>query len=310
MKIFSTITSLKEEYKNIVMAMGTFDGVHAGHQRIIKKAVNLAREINGTSVVFTFSNHPLSIINPKNRPLMITDNKRKEEWIEELGADVMLHVPFTSDLLHLSPIAFIRLLKKHIEPCYIVVGPNFSFGSGGKGTPDMLIRKENEFGYKTIVNPIIQKGQQTVSSTLIRSLISGGDINTANYLLNRRFSIVGKVVKGDQRGRTMGFPTANIDIDMMRLAPANGVYAAEVIIERKHYNAVVNVGINPTFNGITRHIEAHIIGFSGDIYGEEIEIIFLDRIRSERKFNNIDDLIGQIKKDTARANEICSLLTP
>lgn len=308
MKIFSTIAMLATEYQNIVMAMGTFDGVHAGHQQIIKKAVSKAKEINGVSVVFTFANHPLGIINPRHRPLQIADNRCKEKWISELGVDVMLHVPFTADLLKLPPIAFIRLVKKYINPQYIIVGPNFSFGAAGKGTPEMLIRLESEFGYKTIIQSIIQKGQQVVSSTLIRSLISGGDINTANYLLNRRFSIKGTVVRGDQRGRTMGFPTANLEIDMYRLAPANGVYAAVLIYQERNYDAVVNVGINPTFNGIKRHIEAHIIDFNGNLYGEEVEIIFLDRIRSEKKFDSVDELITQIKKDTARAREICELL--
>lgn len=308
MKVFSTITALKEAYPDIVMAMGTFDGVHAGHQCIIKRAVALAKEINGVSVVFTFANHPLGIINPQRRPLQIADNRCKEAWIGELGVDVMLHIPFTADLLKLPPIAFLSLLKKYIDPKLIIVGPNFSFGAAGRGTPETLVRMEADFGYKTIIHPIIQKGQQTVSSTLIRSLISGGDINTANYLLNRRFSVKGVVMHGDQRGRTMGFPTANLAIDIYRLAPANGVYAAEVIHQGSRYQAVVNVGINPTFQGITRHIEAHLLDFNGNLYGDEIEICFLDRIRPEKKFENINALIEQIKKDSAQAREICGLL--
>ncbi len=309
MKVFPTIVSLKENYKNIVVALGTFDGVHAGHQHIIRKAVSLAKTIGGTSVVFTFANHPLSIIRPNDCPPLIADAHSKEKWIGELGVDVMLHVPFTVDLLRLPPIAFIKLLKKYINPSYIIVGPNFSFGSGGRGTPEMLRRMEKIFDYQTIVHPLVQKGQKTVSSTRIRRLVCAGDVQEANQLLERRFSIRGAVVKGDQRGRLLGFPTANLDIDVYHLAPANGVYAAAAAHREHTYGAVVNVGVNPTFNGIKRHIEAHLLDFSGNLYGERIEIFFLERIRAEKRFETMKDLVEQIQKDAGRARQICGLLS-
>lgn len=303
MRIFSTIPNLTKEYSNIVVALGTFDGVHLGHQNIINKAIALSKEIFGTCVVFTFSNHPLGVISPKNCPLAIGDNAYKETLMKELGVDVLLNIPFTTDFLKLSPIEFLEILQDNLNPKYIVVGPNYSFGYKGRGTPDLLIQLGERFGFKAEIHPVVYIDNKLVSSTLIRNLILKGDIKAANKLLGKNFKIQGKVIGGDQRGRLLGFPTANMEIKKGRAIPSNGVYAVNVMFKNNTYHAIANIGTNPTFQGLIRHIEVHILDFNLNIYNEIIEIEFIDKIRGEKRFSSADELIKQITTDITVALE-------
>lgn len=307
MQIFSTITNLTELYPNAVVALGTFDGVHVGHQNIIKKAIALAKSIQGTSMVFTFSNHPLGVISPKRCPPQIADNRYKEELMQYLGVDVLMNVPFTKDFLKLTPLAFLEILRDNLAPKYIVVGPNYSFGFRGEGNSSLLERVGGQFGFKSEIHPAVQVEAKSVSSTRIRSLIGEGNIREANKLLGARFKLRGKVVRGDQRGRLLGFPTANLAIDDTRATPPNGVYAVYAVVAGKRYNAIANIGTNPTFHGLHRHGEVHVLEFSDDIYGQEIEIEFIEKLRAEQNFENAGALIKQIKLDIAKAAEVCGL---
>lgn len=304
MRIFSTIPNLTKEYSNIVVALGTFDGVHLGHQNIIKKAIALSKEISGTCVVFTFSNHPLGVISPKNCPLAIGDNAYKETLMKELGVDILLNIPFTADFLKLSPIEFLEILQDNLNPKYIVVGPNYSFGYKGRGTPNLLIQMGERFGFKAEIHPVVYIDNKLVSSTLIRNLIIKGDIKSANKLLGKNFRIQGKVIGGDQRGRLLGFPTANMKIKKGRAIPSNGVYAVNVMFKNNTYHAIANIGTNPTFQGLIRHIEVHILNFNLNIYNEIIEIEFIDKIRGEKRFSSADELIKQITTDISKALKI------
>lgn len=301
MQIFSNISDLTKNYSNIVVALGTFDGVHIGHQSIIKKAIKLAKEIDGTSAVFTFSNHPLEIICPSKCPLTIGDNYDKELWMRELGIDILVDIPFTANFLKLSPIDFLTLLKTNLNPKYIVVGPNYSFGYKGQGNSKLLIELGKNFGFKAEIQPEVYIENKLVSSTLIRSLIVKGDIASANKLLGKRFKLGGQVIQGDQRGRELGFPTANMEIKKGRVIPSNGVYAVDVIFKNKLYHAIANIGTNPTFNGSVRHIEVHILDFNMNIYDEIIEIQFIKKIRNEKEFESKNKLISQIKLDIQAA---------
>lgn len=301
MQIFSNISDLTKNYSNIVVALGTFDGVHIGHQSIIEKAIKLAKESNGTSVVFTFSNHPLEIICPSKCPLTIGDNYDKELWMRELGIDILVNIPFTANFLKLSPIDFLTLLKTNLNPKYIVVGPNYSFGYKGQGNSKLLIELGKNFGFKAEIHPEVYIENKLVSSTLIRSLIVKGDIISANKLLGKRFKLGGQVIQGDQRGRELGFPTANMEIKKGRVIPSNGVYAVDVILKNKFYHAIANIGTNPTFNGSVRHIEVHILNFNMNIYNEIIEIEFIKKIRNEQQFESKNKLISQIKLDIQAA---------
>lgn len=307
MQIFSTITNLTDTYKNIVVALGTFDGVHIGHQNIIKTAIALAKKINGTSVVFTFSNHPLGIVCPEKCPLRIVENSYKEKLMEELGVDVLMNIPFTKEFLKLTPLEFLELLKNNLAPKYIVVGPNYSFGYGGQGKPSLLLTMEDKFGFKAEVSQAICIDNKIASSTRIRKLIAKGNIAETNKLLGKYFSIQSKVILGDQRGRVLGFPTANLTIPSGRAIPPNGVYAVYVIIKNKVYQAIANIGTNPTFNGLDRHIEVHIFDFDQDIYNELIEVAFVEKIRNEQHFDGANSLIKQINCDIATAIDILGL---
>lgn len=307
MQIFSTITKLTDRYSNIVVALGTFDGIHIGHQNIIKKAIKRSGEIGGTSVVFTFSNHPLGVVSPEKCPLRIMGNDDKEKSMEGLGVDILMNVPFTKEFLKLTPLEFLKLLQDNLAPKYVVVGPNYTFGYGGKGKPVHLMKEGCKFGFKAEISEAIRVDNKIASSTRIRRLISKGNIDEANKLLGKYFLMRSEVLYGDQRGRALGFPTANMSIGKGRVAPANGVYAVYATIKRQEYKAIANVGINPTFDGNDKHIEVHLFDFAENIYGEIIEIKFVKRIRGEKSFPSPACLMEQINKDIKAAGEIFSL---
>jgi len=297
MEIFTEIIRLCDKYSNITVALGTFDGVHVGHQKIIGRAVELAKSIAGTSVVFTFSNHPLSIIDPARCPLQLITNEHKAELMQELGVDVLFNIPFTPDFLKLSPTDFITLLRANLQPKHIVVGPNYSFGYRGAGTPEFLRTAGEVSHFEVEVHPAVCINGNIVSSTVIRHLITEGNVAEASRLLGQPFKLKGIVISGDKRGRTLGFPTANLQIPEGFAVPNNGVYAVYVYIENRQYNGIVNIGTNPTFKGATRHIEAHVLNFAHDLYDKYIEIAFLNRIRGEKTFSSAEDLKSQICQD-------------
>ena len=307
MQIFSTITNLTKTHSNIVVALGTFDGVHIGHQNIIKQAIALAKSINGTSVVFTFSNHPLTVISPPNAPLYISDNRSKQMDMEALGVDVLMNVLFTKKFGALSPPEFLKLLQDNLAPKHIVVGPNYTFGYKGEGTPKFLSQKSKLYGFISEVQPVVHLNHHIVSSTRIRNLLVGGQLDVANTLLGKPFRISGPVMHGDERGRLLGVPTANLAISPKQAMLPNGVYAAYAYVEGIKYKAVANIGTNPTFNGAIRHVEVHILDFKQEIYDEILLVEFLKKIRDEKKFSTKDALLKQIHSDIATAANISDL---
>ena len=307
MQIFSTITNLIKEYPNIVVALGTFDGVHLGHQNIIKQAIRLAKSIQGTSVVFTFSNHPLGVISPKKCPLQISDNICKETAMRDLGIDVLMNIPFTKELVTVTPLEFLQLLKENLAPKYVVVGPNYTFGYKGEGNPKLLLKRSQDFGFISEIHPVVHLNNQIISSTKIRHLLLEGHLEAANMLMGRPFRLCSKVVHGDERGRLLGFPTANLAIENHRVMLPNGIYVVHVFFREKTYRGIANIGTNPTFDGVKRHIEVHILEFKQDIYDQLITIEFVQKIRDEEKFSSVDQLVKQIKLDIKQATTIFNL---
>jgi len=307
MQIFSTITNLTKEYTNIVVALGTFDGVHLGHQNIIKQAIRLAKSIQGTSVVFTFSNHPLGVISPKKCPLQISDNICKETAMRELGIDVLINIPFTKELVTVTPLKFLQLLQENLAPKYVVVGPNYTFGYKGEGNPKLLLKRSQEFGFISEIHPVVHLNNQIISSTKIRHLLIDGQLEAANMLMGRPFRLCSKVVHGDERGRLLGFPTANLAIENHQVMLPNGIYVVHVFFRGKIYRGIANIGTNPTFNGVNRHIEVHILEFKQDIYDELITIEFVQKIRDEEKFSSVAQLVKQIELDIKQAITIFNL---
>ncbi|MBR3624021.1 MAG: bifunctional riboflavin kinase/FAD synthetase, partial [Selenomonadaceae bacterium] len=303
MKIFSKITNLQDEYPNLALALGMFDGMHLGHQSIVKRAIELSKEIGGCSAALTFQNHPLSVIAKERMPLAIGSSELRAEILKNMGVDALIDIPFTKSFSKLSPKVFLLLLKENLAPKYVVVGKNYTFGEGGKGTGKMLIREGEHFGFKAEVCPTVLDAGKPISSTRIRALIKEGAIHEVTEFLGRPFNFIGRVVHGERRGRELGFPTANLKIEEHRAMFPNGVYAAKVKYDGKIFNALANIGNNPTFEGEKRRLEVHIENFSKNIYNELIEVIFLEKIREEKKFDTANDLVAAIRKDRDMARK-------
>ena len=301
MLIIKSLHELHGQFSNVSLALGTFDGVHLAHRFVINRTVDWSSEHDGTSMVFTFANHPLSIINPQRVPPQLQTIGGKTRQIRKLGVQVLVRVPFTSSLLHLSPADFVHLLAVKIKPRHIVVGPNYSFGDKGAGTPEMLTGLAGRYGMEIDICPAVYENGILVSSTAIRRLIAGGDMEKAARLLGRVYDLSGTVIAGDHRGRTLGFPTANLNVAPRMLLPGKGVYAVKVKAGRKLFSGLCNIGINPTFAQDGLRIETHILDFDQDLYGKKITLYFMGRLRVEKAFPSKTELIAQLEQDVIQA---------
>ena len=297
MKVFTRIENVRHQ-ASVIIALGTFDGIHIGHQAIITRAVKQAQARNCASAVFTFSNHPLSVIDPERCPPLIVTNQEKTDLIAGLGVDMLFNVPFTSEFLQLSPLHFLDKLAGNINLSHVIVGANFTYGYHGAGTPDLLKEFGASHGFTVDVVGMVDIDGVIVSSTLIRQLVAEGAVKQAASLLGRRIGMTGTIIEGDKRGRKLGFPTANLAIPQGLLVPADGVYAVYARDEQgMKLNGVANIGNNPTFTRQTRRIEVHILDFDRVIYGQQLNIQFIDRIRDEIAFHGIDQLKQQMTAD-------------
>ena len=307
MKIVGRLSDAQNEMalRGCIVAVGTFDGVHIGHQALISRAVSLAREAGVSCVVFTFRNHPMSVLAPDRVPPSLSSPEERRRVFASLGVDFMIEELFTKELAALSAEDFLTRLVGELAPQAVVVGENFSFGAGGHGTPEFLTEKGKEMGFHVEKMPLLSYAGQTVSSTRIRALLSEGDVRLAGELLGRPFSMAGVVVHGDERGRTLGFPTANLLPPKGEACPANGAYAVRVVLgSGEEKIGVANVGSNPTFDGNEHRVETHLLDFSGDLYGQDITVRFVERLRAEKKFPSPEALVGQIRRDEQKAREI------
>lgn len=306
MQVFSSLLDIKNlnlQDKNLAVALGTFDGVHIGHQNVILQAVKLAKEHQGMSAVFTFSNHPLSIIAPKRKPLIINDTLAKIRDIENLGVDILFNIEFTPQMCQMTPEEFLKMLHDYLAPKFLVTGPNYSFGAKGAGTPELLKNSGEKYGFKAFIQHFIYCHNNMVSSTEIRKALAEGDLDGANKMLGKPFSINEEVIHGKKRGRLLGFPTANLAIEIKRAMVPNGVYVVEAYVKGQKYQGVASVGTNPTFEDISRRVEVNIFDFNHDIYGEIIRVDFLKMLRREIKFTSVDALLHQMKKDVKRTKD-------
>ena len=290
--------------KGTAVALGTFDGVHIGHQSIIQRAMNLAKAHKLVSVVYTFSNHPLEQIAPDKVPMQIGDNISKADILKAMGVQMLVNVAFNEKLCRQSPEAFIDELCHSLNPHYLVTGPNFSFGVKAKGNPRMLLRMGEEYGFQAEVGQAVQLDGRMVSSTRIRSLIEAGDLEKTNEYLGRYFSFGGRVIHGDHRGRKLGFPTANLAIGSHRAMLPNGAYAVLIWLNGKRYNGIANIGDNPTFEGCNRRLEVNILDFSQNIYDAAITVQFVVKLREQKKFSGVDALVKQLRADEITARKL------
>lgn len=308
MQVINNINDIKKIIGNTrtAVALGTFDGVHIGHKSIIQRARELAEEFGGKSAVFTFSNHPLSVLAPAKEPMQLGDLLSKCYLMEQEGIDYLVNIPFNEKLSALSPEAFLKMLQDYMHPKYVVVGPNFSFGYKGKGSPRMLVREGENFGFQAEIAQEVQREGRIVSSTRIRSLVEDGELDKVNEFLGHPFTVGGRVIHGDHRGNTIGFPTANLPITPRRAMLPNGAYAVEVVWQGEMYYGIANIGDNPTFEGCYRRIEVNILDFDKDIYDEALLIGFRYKLRNQKKFSGIEALVAQLKQDKINARKLLS----
>jgi len=297
LEIIKKIAGLTKKYPRPVVALGMFDGVHLGHASVIRHAIDKAKQIDGTAIVFTFSNHPLTVIAPENAPLMIGSKNLRREIFSDMGVEVLIEIPFTKEFSRKSPEEFLELLQEKIAPAYVVTGLNYTFGRFGRGNYRMLLREGAAYGFKAEVCQSFNVDRKIVSSTRIRALIAAGDLISANELLGRNFTYAGEVVNGDRRGRKLGFPTANLEIADNRAMLPNGAYIVKVKVRGKIFNGIANIGDNPTFKVARRRLEVFIDDFSENIYGEEIFVSFMEKLRDEKIFASVEDLKAQLNED-------------
>jgi len=280
------------------LALGMFDGVHLGHQKVILSAVKSAQELNSTSTIVTFSRHPRHI-KSRIQPRLITTLEEKMAIFEQIGVQAVVMLDFTEELSCITAEDYLEnYLINGLNAKSISVGYNHHFGANKKGDGKFLKLYSSRYNYKLEIIPPVTIGGHVVSSSTIRKLIHSGEVDFAAKMLGRLYTIKNTVVKGMQRGKLLGFPTANLNQPAEKACPKAGVYSGIVIIDNKKYSSVINVGKRPTYADLAENlIEAHILNFNGDLYGKEIEIGFLKRIRDEVRFNSESELKGQIKED-------------
>ena len=303
MKQIHSFDELRQIKDTKVYALGTFDGIHRGHQRVIRKAVEEAASVNGVSIIITFEHHPLTILHPERVPKRLIQEDLLNTVIESLQVDYILRLPMTEALLNMRADEFLDALCKDTNVEAIVVGENFTFGAKGLGNPEYMKQVLADKGIQVLVEPLLPcDGLSTpISSTEIRKAIREGRLEDATHWLGRPFQFKGTVIKGDQRGRTLGFPTLNLLLPNEMATPPDGVYANRVCIDGIWDDGGGNVGDNPTFKNQYHRCEVHVFDFDQDIYGKEVIVQFISYLRGEVKFNNLQDLIDQMKVDEEQA---------
>jgi riboflavin kinase/FMN adenylyltransferase len=298
MQVHYDLNSLPE-FKNSIITVGTFDGVHHAHRELISQIQREATMNDSESVIITFHPHPRSIVQPETPIELLTSINEKINLIEKLGVNHLVIVPFTKEFSQLTARDYIeKFLIKYFKPSYIVIGYNHQFGHHRDGNIELLQKLSTVYHYKVeeinkqLLNDI------EVSSSRIRIALKEGDIKTANELLASPYQLIGEVIEGKQLGRTLGFPTANIKInDSNKLIPSIGVYAVTIKIKDQFYKGMMNIGKRPTVNGINETIEVNIFDFDSDIYNSSITIYLIERIRDEIKFSSLDELKNQLALD-------------
>jgi riboflavin kinase/FMN adenylyltransferase len=305
MKLIYTATELKAGSQKVCLAIGFFDGVHLGHQQIIRQTIADARKHGALALVITFDQHPNAIVAPARVPPLIYSLPQKLRTIESLGPEATLLIHFDKAFSQKTGEAFIReLAAAWCGIQSICVGADFTFGSKRGGNVELLKKLGTELKFSVHGMAAVSLDGKIVRSTRIREAISAGDLDAASQMLGRAYSIAGRVIEGDKLGRQLGFPTANLDPSGLALPPS-GVYAIHAIVGGKTHRAVLNIGTRPTLNNPNPpiRVEAHLLDFTGDLYGEELEIIFAEKLRDEQKFPSLDELKAQIARDIQRARE-------
>ncbi|MFW0873580.1 bifunctional riboflavin kinase/FAD synthetase [Rhodococcoides corynebacterioides] len=304
------------DWGRCVLTIGVFDGVHRGHAQLIERAVELAAKRGVPAVLMTFDPHPMEVVRPGSHPAQLTTLTRRAELAEELGIDVFCVMPFTREFMKVTPESYIHdILVGRLHVVDVVVGENFTFGKKALGTVDLLREAGRKFGFGVEGLSLLAGDAVTFSSTYIRSCVDAGDVSAAAAALGRPHRVEGVVVHGDGRGRTIGYPTANVKPPMHAAIPADGVYAGwftvlgagpvtGTVTPGERCRAAISVGTNPTFSGRTRTVEAFVLDGDADLYGQHVAVDFVERVRGMETFASVDELVAQMDRDVVRTREV------
>ncbi|QHF96678.1 bifunctional riboflavin kinase/FAD synthetase [Streptomyces sp. NHF165] len=302
------LEDIPEGWGRSVVTIGSYDGVHRGHQLIIGRTVERARELGVPAVVVTFDPHPSEVVRPGSHPPVLAAHPRRAELMAELGVDAVLVLPFTTGFSQLSPADFVvKVLVDKLHARAVVEGPSFRFGHKAAGTVETLAELGGTYDYEVIVVDLVERGTsgEAYSSTLTRRLVAEGEVRGAREVLGRPHRVEGVVVRGARRGRELGYPTANLDTPPYTAIPADGVYAGWLLADGETMPAAISVGTNPQFEGRERTVEAYAIDRVGlDLYGQQVAVDFLERLRGQETFENLDALKARMAEDVDEARRL------
>jgi riboflavin kinase/FMN adenylyltransferase len=287
-----------------LLTIGVFDGVHAGHRYLLEKLQQRAAEKNLLSGVVTFKPHPQSVLHPHNQLPSLSNLEDRIRAFQELGVNIVAVLTFTHKVAQLSAREFMSLVKKQLRMRGIMVGPDFALGRGGEGNINMLRALGREMKFSVEVIPPFTINGEVVSSTLIRRALDQGDMRKVERLMGRYFHLIGKVITSDKRGRVLGFPTANLDIKPQQALPGNGIYATIAQVDGKKFPSATNIGIRPTFGEGGKTVETHLLNYKGDLYGKDMRLEFVQKLRDEQRFPSSEELKVQIEKDVRAVEAI------
>ncbi len=301
---------IEQELANItpqgetLLTIGVFDGVHVGHRYLLEKLQQRAAEKNLLSGVVTFSLHPQSVLHPHNQLPWLSSLEDRIRAFQELGINIVAVLTFTPKVAQLSAQEFMSLVKKQLRMRGIMVGPDFTLGRGREGNINLLRSLGRELEFSVEVIPPFTINDEVVSSTLIRRALAQGDMRKVERLMGRYFYLGGKVITSDRRGRALGFPTANLDIKPQQALPGNGTYATIAQVDGKQFPSATNIGIRPTFGEGEKTVETHLLNYKGDLYGKDMRLEFVQKLRDEQRFPSSEELKVQIEKDVREVEAI------
>jgi riboflavin kinase/FMN adenylyltransferase len=289
-----------------ILAIGVFDGVHLGHKRLLAELLERARRLNLLSGVVTFAPHPQRLLSPETELPFLTSLEQKKALLKDEGVKVVIVLPFSRELAQLSAREFVGLLKDYLGLKELVIGPGFTLGRNREGNVTTLRKLGEDMGFTVTVVPGVRINGEIVSSTAVREALAGGDLEKVHSLLGRPFSLRGEVVHGESRGAKLEYPTANLGIEPAQALPVEGVYATWAYIGGRAHESVTNIGRRPTFGGGKRVVEVYILGYRGNLYGKELKIDIIERLRGEKRFDSVEALRQQIASDIEQGRAVLS----
>lgn len=303
MRIEEELAKVKPQ-KETLLTVGVFDGVHLGHQRLLTHLRNEAQQRDLLTGVVTFKSHPQKVLSPGRKLLWLSNLETRTNLLRSFGIDVIVTLPFTPQLAELTAREFVQLLKDYLKMRGLVVGPDFALGKNREGSADQLRLLGQEMGFIVEVVPPVVLDGEVISSSAVRLALAQGDMETVEKLFGRPFSLSGQVVTGDRRGRVLGFPTANLDVEPEQALPSDGVYVTAAHINHESLPSVTNIGVRPTFGGGKHLVETYLLDYEGQLHEQRLRIDLLDKLRDEKHFDTAEELQAQIRKDVEQARAI------